>query len=111
LYRSWGIACAEVVNELNLPKEMISCHPSNLSLPDHVDCFVALNGSPGCLEFSYHLAILSHHQPTTLNVATHPFGWTTAGSGHWKEMVGTRRLELLTSTVSKTPFSRLENLS
>jgi hypothetical protein len=41
-----------VVDELNLPKEIISCHPSNLSLPDHVDCFVALNGSPGRLEFS-----------------------------------------------------------
>ena len=41
-----------MVDELNLPKEIISCHPSNLSLPDHVDCFVALNGSPGRLEFS-----------------------------------------------------------
>ena len=41
-----------MVDELNLPKEIISCQPSNLSLPDHVDCFVALNGSPGCLEFS-----------------------------------------------------------
>ncbi len=30
----------------------ISSYPSNLPLPDHVDCFVALNGSPGCLEFS-----------------------------------------------------------
>jgi hypothetical protein len=42
----------EVVDELNLPMEIISCHPSNLSLPDHVDGFIALNGSPGRLEFS-----------------------------------------------------------
>jgi hypothetical protein len=47
-----GCQIEEVVDELNLPKEIISCHPSNLSLPDHVDCFVALNGSPGRLEFS-----------------------------------------------------------
>ena len=42
----------ELVDELNLPKQIISCHPSNLSLPDHVDSFVALNGAPGRLEFS-----------------------------------------------------------
>jgi hypothetical protein len=40
------------VDELNLTKKIISCHPSSLSLPDHVDCFVALNRSPSCLEFS-----------------------------------------------------------
>ncbi len=47
-----GCQIEEVVDELNLAKQIISCHPSNLSLPDHVDCFVALNGSPGRLEFS-----------------------------------------------------------
>jgi hypothetical protein len=41
-----------VVDKLNLPKQIVSCHPSNLPLPDHVDCFVPLNGSPGRLEFS-----------------------------------------------------------
>jgi hypothetical protein len=42
----------EAVDELNLPKQIISCHPPNLPLPDHVNCFVALNGLPGRLEFS-----------------------------------------------------------
>ena len=41
-----------MVDELDLSRQIISCHPSNLPLPDHVDCFVALNGSPGRLEFS-----------------------------------------------------------
>jgi magnesium-transporting ATPase (P-type) len=47
-----GCQIEEVVDELNLPKQIISCHPSNLPLPDHVDCFVALNGSLGRLESS-----------------------------------------------------------
>ncbi len=42
----------KAVDELNLSKKIISCHPSNLPLPDHVDCFVALNCSPSRLEFS-----------------------------------------------------------
>src|SRR5271169_4872683 len=42
----------KTVDELNLPKKIISCHPSNLPLPDHVDGFVALNRSPSCPEFS-----------------------------------------------------------
>ena len=42
----------KTVDELNLPKKIISCHPSNLPLPDHVDCFVALNRSPSRPEFS-----------------------------------------------------------
>ena len=42
----------EVVDELNLTNKIVSCHPSNLPLPDHVDGFVALNRSPSCLEFS-----------------------------------------------------------
>ena len=47
-----GCQIEEVVDELNLSKKIISCHPSNLPLPDHVDCFVALNRSPSRLEFS-----------------------------------------------------------
>jgi hypothetical protein len=47
-----GCQIEKVVDELNLPKQITSCHPSNLPLPDHVDCFVALNGSPSRLEFS-----------------------------------------------------------
>ena len=42
----------KTIDELNLPKKIISCHPSNLPLADHVDCFVALNRSPGRLKFS-----------------------------------------------------------
>src|SRR5580692_4127685 len=34
------------VDELNLAKKVVSCHPSNLSLPDHVNPFVALDHSP-----------------------------------------------------------------
>jgi hypothetical protein len=41
-----------MVDELDLSRRIISCHPSNLPLPDHVDCFVALNSSPSRLEFS-----------------------------------------------------------
>src|ERR1019366_3540156 len=33
-------------------KKIISCHPSNLFLLDHVECFVALNRSPSRLKFS-----------------------------------------------------------
>ncbi|HZL69818.1 MAG TPA: hypothetical protein VFC29_21100 [Candidatus Limnocylindrales bacterium] len=40
------------VNELNLSKKIISCHPSSLPLLDHVDCFIALNRAPSRLEFS-----------------------------------------------------------
>ena len=40
------------INELNLSKQIISCHPSSLPLPDHVECFVALNPSPSRLKFS-----------------------------------------------------------
>ena len=47
-----GCQIEKTVDELNLPNKIISSHPSNLPLPDHVDCFVALNGSPGRLEFS-----------------------------------------------------------
>src|SRR5450756_255222 len=47
-----GCQVEKVVDELNLSKKVISCHPSSLPLPDHVDCFVALNRSSSCLEFS-----------------------------------------------------------
>jgi hypothetical protein len=47
-----GCQIEEMVDEFDLSRQIISCHPSNLPLPDHVDCFVALNGSPGRLEFS-----------------------------------------------------------
>src|ERR1035441_1307300 len=47
-----GCQIEEIVDALNLTKKIISCHPSNLPLLDHVDGFVALNRSPSCLEFS-----------------------------------------------------------
>src|SRR5450756_649727 len=54
-----GCQIEKAVDELNLSKKIISCHPSHLPLPDHVHCFVALNRSPSCLEFSE--ALLSVH--------------------------------------------------
>src|SRR5450755_653883 len=47
-----GCQIEKAVDELNLLKKIISCHPSNLPLPDHVDCFVASNRSPSRLKFS-----------------------------------------------------------
>src|SRR6516162_6008805 len=47
-----GCQGEKAVDELNLSKEIISCHPSSLPLPDHMNCFVALNRSPCRLEFS-----------------------------------------------------------
>jgi hypothetical protein len=47
-----GCQVENAVDELSLSKKIISCNPSNLPLPDHVDCFVALNRSPSRLEFS-----------------------------------------------------------
>src|ERR1035438_7906200 len=47
-----GCQIEKAVDKLNLTKKIISCHPSNLPLPDHVDCFVALNCLPSCLKFS-----------------------------------------------------------
>ena len=47
-----GCQIEKVVDELSLTKKIISCHPSNLPLPDPVNCFVALNRSPSRLEFS-----------------------------------------------------------
>jgi hypothetical protein len=54
-----GCQIEKAVDELNLSKKVISCHPSSLPLPDHVDCFVALNRSSSRLEFSE--ALLSVH--------------------------------------------------
>jgi hypothetical protein len=47
-----GCQIEKIVDELNLTKKIISCHPSHLPLADHVDCFVALNRSLSRLEFS-----------------------------------------------------------
>src|ERR1022692_2527694 len=47
-----GCQIEKAVDELNLTKKIISCHPSSLPLPDHVDGFIALNRSPCCLKFS-----------------------------------------------------------
>src|SRR6516165_8795357 len=47
-----GCQGEKAVDELNLSKKIISCHPSSLPLPDHMNCFVALNRSPSRLEFS-----------------------------------------------------------
>src|ERR1039457_7221404 len=47
-----GCQLEKAVDELNLSKKIISCHPSSLPLPDHVDCFIALNRSPSRLAFS-----------------------------------------------------------
>jgi len=47
-----GCQIEKTVDEVNLPKKIISCHPSNLPLADHVDSFVALNRSPSRPEFS-----------------------------------------------------------
>jgi hypothetical protein len=41
-----GCQGEKAVDKLNLSKKIISCHPSSLSLPDHMDGFVALNRSP-----------------------------------------------------------------
>src|SRR5664280_2395804 len=49
---SLGLQMEKVVDELNLSKKIVSCHPSSLPLPDHVDGFVALNRSPSRLKFS-----------------------------------------------------------
>ena len=49
-FLDWQIE--EAVDELNLTKKIISCHPSSLSLPDHMNCFVALNRLASRLEFS-----------------------------------------------------------
>src|ERR1035441_2000558 len=60
-----GCQLEKVVDELNLTKKIISCHPSSLPLPDHVDCFIALNRSPSRPEFSE--ALLGVHSTFRLN--------------------------------------------
>jgi hypothetical protein len=47
-----GCQLEKAVGEPNLSRKIISCHPSNLPLPDHVDRFVVLNRSPSRLKFS-----------------------------------------------------------
>src|SRR6516165_12549915 len=47
-----GCQGEKAVDELNLSKKIISCHPSSLPLPDHMNCFVALNRSPSRRELS-----------------------------------------------------------
>jgi len=48
------LACRveKAVDELNLATKIIFCYLSTLPLPDHLDCFVALNRLPSSLEFS-----------------------------------------------------------
>src|ERR1039458_526418 len=47
-----GCQIEKAVDELNLAKKVVSCHPSNLPLPDHMNRFVTLYRSPSRLEFS-----------------------------------------------------------
>ena|SRR5208283_1472709 len=42
----------KAVDELNLANKVVSCHPSNLPLPDHMNRFVTLYRSPSRLAFS-----------------------------------------------------------
>jgi hypothetical protein len=65
-----GCQIEKAVDELNLTKKIISCHPSNLPLPDHVDCFVALNRSPSRLKFSEGL-LLSKAAESISGVGAH----------------------------------------
>jgi len=46
-----GCQIEKAVDELNLAKKVVSC-THRLPLPDHMNRFVALNRSPGCLKFS-----------------------------------------------------------
>ena len=47
-----GCQIEKAVDELNLAKKVVACHPSNSPLPDHVNRFVTLYRSPSRLEFS-----------------------------------------------------------
>ena len=47
-----GCQLEKAVDELNLSKKIIPCHPSSLPLPDYMNCFVAFNRSPGRLKYS-----------------------------------------------------------
>src|SRR5208283_5807789 len=47
-----GCQIEKAVDQPNLANKIISCQPSNLPLPDHANCFVALNRSPSRLQFS-----------------------------------------------------------
>src|ERR1019366_8154774 len=61
-----GCQIEKAVDELNLPKKVISCHPSGFGLPPLED-----RGS------GYRFAVPSRHQPATLKVATQPSEATT----------------------------------
>ena len=56
----------ELVDELNLMPNIVPIYPPSLALPDHVDGFVALNRSPGCLEFSE--SLFRFHAPLDRSV-------------------------------------------
>src|ERR1035441_509376 len=47
-----GCQIEKAVDVLNLAKKVVSCHPSNLPLPDHMNRFLTLYRSPSRLEFS-----------------------------------------------------------
>ena len=47
-----GRQIEQLVDELILLVNIIAADPARLALPDHVHRFVALNRSPGCLEFA-----------------------------------------------------------
>jgi len=111
----------ETVDELDLPKKIISCHPSNLPLPDHVDCFVALNGSPGRLKFSESLfginstfdgsmilfedVIQVLHGSVSTTIAQRPFLLTVSERG-----ASTRRM-ITTQGTREDALLRVENMS
>jgi hypothetical protein len=52
--RTWFLSGQpeQLPNELDLTPNVIAPYPPNLPLPDHVHGFIALNRSPGRLEFS-----------------------------------------------------------
>jgi hypothetical protein len=64
-----GCQGKKAVDELSLSKKIISCHPSNLPLPDHLDRFVALNRLPERPGILGSPAWHSHDLQQSLNVA------------------------------------------
>src|ERR1017187_4957846 len=99
-----GCQLEKVVDELNLTKKIISCHPSSLPLPDHVDCCIALNRSPSRLEFSgallsvhstfdgsmilFQNVVQVLHRSVSTAVAQRPFLLTVGGSRSCKSVPG-----------------------
>src|SRR5271169_5382213 len=85
-----GCQVKKAVDELNLTKKIISYHPSSLPLPDHVDCFVALNRSPSLLgihsTFDGSMILFENvvqvlHRPVSTAVAQRPFLLTVRDRG------------------------------